>query len=41
MARHKVDICGVNTANINVLSNNEQIELLKKFKEGQPIANPA
>lgn len=38
MARHKVDICGVNTANINVLSNNEQIELLKKFKEGDIFA---
>lgn len=38
MARHKVDICGVNTANINVLSNNEQIELLKKFKDGNIFA---
>ncbi|MCI8544981.1 MAG: SigB/SigF/SigG family RNA polymerase sigma factor [Bacilli bacterium] len=38
MARHKVDICGVNTANINVLSNNEQIELLKKFKDGDIFA---
>ncbi len=38
MARHKVDICGVNTANINVLSNEEQIELLKKFKDGDIFA---
>lgn len=38
MARHKVDICGVNTANINVLSNNQQIELLKKFKDGDIFA---
>lgn len=38
MARHKVDICGVNTANINVLSNEEQIELLKRFKNGDVFA---
>lgn len=38
MARHKVDICGVNTANINVLSNEKQIELLKKLKEGDIFA---
>ena len=34
MARHKVDICGVNTANIKVLSYNEQIELFKKLENG-------
>ena len=34
MARHKVEICGVNTANIKVLSNEEMIELFKKYKEG-------
>lgn len=38
MARHKVDICGVNTANINVLTNEEQIELLKRFKNGDVFA---
>lgn len=38
MARHKVDICGVNTANIKVLSNEEQMELLKKLKKGDPFA---
>lgn len=38
MARHKVDICGVNTANIKVLSNVEQMELLKKLKNGDPFA---
>ena len=27
MARHKVEICGVNTANIKVLSNEEMINL--------------
>ncbi len=34
MARHKVDICGVNTADIKVLSNEEQIELFKKLQSG-------
>lgn len=34
MARHKVDISGVNTANIKVLSNEEMIELFKKYKDG-------
>ena len=34
MARHKVEICGVDTANIEVLSYDEQIVLFKKYKEG-------
>ena len=34
MSRHKVDICGVNTANIKVLSNDEMIELFKKYRQG-------
>ena len=34
MSRHKVDICGVNTANIKVLSNDEMIELFKKYQSG-------
>ena len=38
MARHKVEICGVNTANIEVLSNDEIIELLKKYKLGDTAA---
>lgn len=38
MARHKVEITGVNTANIKVLSNEETKELLKKMKEGDPFA---
>ncbi len=38
MARHKVEICNVNTANIKVLSNNEMIELFKKYKEGEKQA---
>ena len=38
MSRHKVDICGVNTANIKVLKNNEMIELFKRFKSGDECA---
>lgn len=34
MARHKVEICGVNTADIKVLTNEEQMELFKKFQSG-------
>lgn len=38
MARHKVEICGVNTANIKVLTNEEMIELFKKYQSGDPFA---
>ena len=38
MARHKVEICGVNTANLKVLSNKEMIELFKKYKDGDKFA---
>lgn len=38
MARHKVEICGVNTANLKVLSNDSMIELFKKYKEGDMFA---
>lgn len=34
MARHKVEISGVNTANIKVLSNDEMNQLFKKMKSG-------
>ena len=34
MAKHKVEIVGVNTGNIKVLSNNEMEELFKKLKNG-------
>lgn len=34
MARHKVEICGVNTADIKVFTNEEQIELFKRLKQG-------
>ena len=38
MARHKVEICGVNTANLKVLSNEEMIDLFKKIKDGDEFA---
>lgn len=38
MARHKVEITGVNTANIKVLSPDETKELFIKMKEGDPHA---
>ena len=38
MARHKVEICGVNTANIKVLSSEEMNELFQKLKDGDVSA---
>src|SRR5574344_1538413 len=38
MARHKVEICNVNTANIKVLTNEEMIELFKKLQSGDKFA---
>ena len=38
MARHKVEICGVNTANLKVLGNEEMLELFKKYNEGDMLA---
>ena len=38
MARHKVEISGINTSNIKVLSNEQTKELFKKMKEGDPFA---
>ena len=35
---NKVEICGVNTAKLPVLSNEEKNELLKKIKNGDKIA---
>lgn len=35
---NKVEICGVNTAKLPVLSNVEKNELLKKIKNGDEIA---
>lgn len=34
MARHRVEICGVNTANIKVLTNEEMQELFKRYQNG-------
>lgn len=38
MARHKVEISGVNTANIKVLTNEEMTSLFEKYKNGDEIA---
>ena len=38
MARHKVEISGVNTKDIKVLSSDETLELFKKMQEGDPFA---
>ena len=38
MARHKVEICGVNTANIKVLTNNEMVDLFKRYQSGDKFA---
>lgn len=38
MARHKVEICGVNTANIKVLTQEEQTNLFLKLKDGDKNA---
>lgn len=38
MARHKVEICGVNTADIKVLSNEEMVQLFKEYRLGNKWA---
>ena len=38
MARHKVEITGINTSDIKVLTNEEMIELFKKTKDGDKLA---
>lgn len=38
MARYKVDICGVNTSQLEVLSNEETTELFKKYQNGDKTA---
>lgn len=38
MARHRVEICGVNTANIKVLSNDEMIDLFVRYQNGDMLA---
>ena len=38
MALNKVEICGVNTAKLPVLSNDEKAELFEKIKKGDQDA---
>ncbi len=38
MARHKVEICGINTSTLKVLTNDEMEILFKRYKEGDLIA---
>lgn len=38
MARHKVEIANVNTANIKVLTNEEMLPLFQKYKDGDVLA---
>lgn len=38
MARHKVEIANVNTANIKVLTNEEMVELFKRYQGGDNLA---
>ena len=38
MSRYKVDICGINTSKLKVLTNEENLELFKKMHEGDPFA---
>lgn len=38
MSRHKVEISGVNTANIKVLNSKETSDLFKKMEDGDPFA---
>ena len=38
MSRHKVEICGVNTANMKVLTSEETTKLLKEMKNGSKQA---
>lgn len=38
MARNKVEICGVNTSNLKVLSKDEMTSLFIKYKSGDKFA---
>ena len=38
MSKYKVDITGINTSNIKVLTNEENLELFKKMHNGDPFA---
>ena len=41
MARHKVEICGINTSSLKVLSNDEMIDLFKRYKDGDKSCKEA
>lgn len=38
MSKYKVDLCGVNTSKLKVLTNEENLALFKKMHEGDPFA---
>ena len=38
MSKYKVDLCGINTSSLKVLSNEENIDLFNKMKNGNPFA---
>ena len=38
MAKYKVDITGINTSSLKVLSQEEQIELFKRYQNGDMLA---
>lgn len=38
MAKHKVEICNLNTSNIKVLSNDEMIKLFKEYQNGNLLS---
>ena len=40
MATYKVEICGVNTSKLPLLTETEKEELIKKVKAGKEVENP-
>ena len=38
MAKHRVEICGVNTSKLKVLTNEEMIVLFNKYQNGDMLA---
>lgn len=41
MAKHKVEICGINTSNLRVLTNTEMVKLFKAYQGGDVEAKEA
>ena len=41
MSKHKVDIVGVDTSKLEVLTNTEMVELFKRFQSGDVNAREA